>query len=594
MKLNSKGEWCGGVGGTWASFMGEIVANPAGGTSFIDDDHIIYQVCNNGCIVEKYNVRTKTKSVFHNSGAFDIYGGGGRGAIHYDGASILDNSEPPVTTFHDVEAAIGPVGPDGAVAIKDKYQSYGPWSVIEKSGERWQLTPGDAQQINLLGDKRAVFIGYAGLTAIGVPTPKTCPGIFWWMRCFAVNGEWWILYQREDGSLVTHPFSSTVGYLLAPAGSMTYRPDAIQLANGMVRVVFAWREDEHPSVQIVRDYDFSAPRVELVPPPVHSDTPPHTDIHVDAPHTDTPPHSDAPPHTDTPSHTDAPKPMPPLKTSERYWLHPNIDSVDLVESLHADLATVDVFGLYAQWILDDSRWDRIDTLEGIRSQGVNLAIEMSCIMEGDPHGEGTRATFPQIAERVRSKGHRVNWLCMDEPITKAKKNFPTMGIDEVGFAIVKWMEEARKQFPGVKIVLIEAWPEIELDQMRKCLMVLDSWGQHLDGWHLDIDRRRAVKERKDMHAMVKKAKEYADQYKAALGVKFAGYSYLTDAEYRADVEAFAKDVAEKEHFAVDHICIQSWAERAIEPQHGPQDLPANLTQDGLFVTFGYIQENVFQ
>ena len=307
---------------------------------------------------------------------------------------------------------------------------------------------------------------------------------------------------------------------------------------------------------------------------------------------DPPKPPDPEPEPEPPVPTPEPPPVetfPPLKTTARYHLHPNIDS-DVPGACKADLQTVDVFGLYVQWINEDARWDKIETLKHIRAQGVNLGIELSCIMEGDPHGENSRSNFPKIAQRVLDKGHRVSWLMMDEPIYKAHVNFPTMKIDEIAFAIAKWVEEAKKQFPGVKIALIEPWPSVDVEEMRQCLLVLDSWGCHLDALHLDIDRRRVHDQ---YHGMIKQAKVYAKDYNLALGVKFAGYSFLTDSEYRADVQKFAMDVAANEFSAIDHVCVQSWAERAQEPNHGPQDLPENFSQDGLFVTFGYIQEQIF-
>lgn len=309
-----------------------------------------------------------------------------------------------------------------------------------------------------------------------------------------------------------------------------------------------------------------------------------------------PPKPQEPPPQPEPPKPEPPKPpkplpppvetFPPLKTSSRYWLHPNIDSADLVAALHAPMTTVDIFGLYVQWVLEDERWAKIDTLKDIRRQGVNLCIEMSCIMEGDPHGEKAKTDLPVISQRILGKGHRVCYLALDEPIYKAQRFFPGMPLEEAIFAIAKFVEEARHVMPGVRVGLIEPWPAVDLETQRKVLMGLDSWGCQLDFWHLDCDHHA-----QSPHATIQKAKQYADDYKLPLGVKFAGYPHQTDQEYVDDVVAYADEVHANEAWAVDNICIQSWATRG---EGGPQDIPANLTPWGLFDLFLHVQSDIFQ
>jgi hypothetical protein len=287
MKLNSRGERCGGVGGTTVTYEGRPIASPAGGANWMDDDHIVYQVCDAaGCRVERYNVRTGAKDVPEAFtvpspdgkripfGANFIEAGGGLAAVWFGtsdpnsaGITLSDGRRFPI-------AGLGTVSPDGAVAIKDDYQSSGPWHVHERDGSSWLLSAGDAFAINLLGSRRALFAGPAGWTGINIPTPKVLPGPAWWMRAIEIAGEWWVLYQHEDGSLVLHPFTSTLGYRLAPAGSLTYRPDIVVLHDKLVRVVWASREDEGTDVQHVVDHDITTIRVELATPVVVPPPPP--------------------------------------------------------------------------------------------------------------------------------------------------------------------------------------------------------------------------------------------------------------------------------------------------------------------------------
>jgi len=63
-------------------------------------------------------------------------------------------------------------------------------------------------------------------------------------------------------------------------------------------------------------------------------------------------------------------------------------------------------------------------------------------------------------------------------------------------------------------------------------------------------------------------------------VYFAGYSSETDEAYKAGVLALATS-ALVNRADIDHICIQSWAQRA---PSGTQDIPSNIGQNGLIQT----------
>jgi hypothetical protein len=48
-KLNAHGEWCAGLAGGTASAIGHVLAAPAGQTSWINDDHVVYNHCTDKC-----------------------------------------------------------------------------------------------------------------------------------------------------------------------------------------------------------------------------------------------------------------------------------------------------------------------------------------------------------------------------------------------------------------------------------------------------------------------------------------------------------------------------------------------------------------
>lgn len=275
VSLNSRGQVAQGVGGAGAFVDNQPIASGnSGGTAWIDDDDVVFQSCDGGCRLLAYNVTTKTTRVEASKGANFISAGGGVWAAWLGGFGVY--SSDGVRDFPN--SGLGPMGPDGALALKVAYFSYGPWDVVEKDGSRWRLTDGDAYDIQLLGQHRAVFHDIAGIHAIGLPQPVTLTPTIYWFRTVFVGGQPWALYQAAEagGRLVLHPYNSLTGYAVSSGGN-AYRPDAVQLG-AKIRVAYATREDEAPGTVVVADLDPGAPRVDLrtflvpapapVPPPV--------------------------------------------------------------------------------------------------------------------------------------------------------------------------------------------------------------------------------------------------------------------------------------------------------------------------------------
>ena len=260
-RLNSRGQSACGVGGGIVNIDGHEIASPAGGAAWIDDDVVVYQICRDGgCILQTFDQRTGAYSTAANRGANFIHAGGGTWAAWLGGHGVFTSSG-----LHFPDAGLGPVGPDGAVAIKIAYHSFGPWDVVELDGTRWRLTDGDAADIQLLGQGRAFWRESGLMRTRHLPAIVTLPGPIHWPRLVMVHDECWVLYQSEilGGRLVVHPHDSVVGYLLTPPFASTYRPDAVMLADGRVRVVWANTEAEAPGDLRSTDISPGDPRTDL-------------------------------------------------------------------------------------------------------------------------------------------------------------------------------------------------------------------------------------------------------------------------------------------------------------------------------------------
>jgi len=282
-----------------------------------------------------------------------------------------------------------------------------------------------------------------------------------------------------------------------------------------------------------------------------------------------------------------------LRTAERYWFGSNIDAKDILQSETADC---DVYNLYVQWIVEDHRYELLKAnglLKRLRALGTPLCLEMGSVKPGDYHAEAAIASLPTIHERVLALGHRISYIKQDEPITATYQAYdangnlihrdqPIQPLEETSFAMCKFKEAAQNVISGVVVGWIEAWPHNDLETIRRCWMQQDSWGNPARFLHLDVDWHAGS----NWSATIALAKKYADDYKAPLGVYFAGYPHATDHEYQQDVLTLAHNCLQN-HSDIDHICVQSWATRG---EHGPQDIPNNVGQYGLIETLAMVKE----
>jgi hypothetical protein len=180
---------------------------------WFDRDRTVYQDCSTGVC----RVVLSDGTVLHEGGANLVVGGNGYWACLLDGAT---NSLPNGVLDGDGRrwpgAGLGPMGPDGAYARKDAYYSYGPWSVLERDGRIWRLTDGDAADIQLLGDGRAVWTEHGLLVAFGLSLPEHGTHV-WQPRAANVGDRWVLLYQDPNGGRLVLD-----GHVIGPGGNYYY------------------------------------------------------------------------------------------------------------------------------------------------------------------------------------------------------------------------------------------------------------------------------------------------------------------------------------------------------------------------------------
>lgn len=274
-RLNRDGSlWCSGIAGV-GFFGGDFVADrprtlteihPAGMRAFLNDEEAVTQCADTQVLAVK--CRTGDRRVVSIGGAGEVFAGGGVWAAFLAGGGVRTSTGLVLPSAY-VGAGTGPmrsdcVGPDGQIAIKDTYHSYGPWHVYRRDRSRWLLSEKDAVNIQLLGGDRAIFregwkwVGFG----VGVPTPRPLTEPAWNLRYLETPEGWWIFYQENNGRIFAHPNGVPVGHILGSATD-AFGIDAVMLADGRIRVIWATSEGEVPSSIVTAHFRLTDARVPL-------------------------------------------------------------------------------------------------------------------------------------------------------------------------------------------------------------------------------------------------------------------------------------------------------------------------------------------
>lgn len=275
-RLNRTGEfWCSGIAGA-GFYVGDFDTrgnarvlhhqDNAGMRGWFTDDLAITQFGDSQVL--GINARTGARVAVDGQGASEVQANGGVwAAFTLDGVRTSTGLKFPSAY---IGASTGParndcIGPDGQIAIKEKYHSFGPWHVYRSDGSRWLLASGDAANIQLLGGDRAIYRqGWQWFATGDIPVPKPVTAIAWGLKLLETPEGWWLVYQAEDGRVVAHPNGNALGYIL---GSVTdaFGLDALRLADGRFSVIWATTEGENPRDIVTTYFSLSNPRVSVSP-----------------------------------------------------------------------------------------------------------------------------------------------------------------------------------------------------------------------------------------------------------------------------------------------------------------------------------------
>ena len=277
-RLNHRGDVAAGVGGEIVSVNKAVVAQPAGGTAWVDDNTVVFGYGPHGdASYGTYACDAQGKNLLRVSDiapSFNMDGGGGiwaGGQAPKTGAFVYTS-----TGQRYAGAGLMCVGPEGSVVVND---------YATGRNARIYRPDGTVVAIPIVGrafhmpDPNVIVYGTNDLKAAawGKSAPKFVSGaaVYSPRGIKLPNGDWWICYYAETGNnlgrVLLHPWDSTSGYVITD-GFLAYRHDAVALSQTSVAVTWAGNAGETPDSVVKVIVDLTKPRVEIVPvaPPIVS------------------------------------------------------------------------------------------------------------------------------------------------------------------------------------------------------------------------------------------------------------------------------------------------------------------------------------
>ncbi len=189
-------------------------------TCWFDDQRTIAQVCTE----TSCRILLSDGTVIAEHGANYVYAQNGTWVSFLNGRGVdLSGETLPEA---GLTRACDPVGPDGSIAIKTIYNSFGPWEILGAG----VTFGGDCQFVQNLGNGRVLWTEGNWLRSLGLVVPD--------MQCYWPRWkDGRFLYQAFTGELVFE------NHVIAPVGAY-YRPDFMVREDGALLIVWSSNEGE--------------------------------------------------------------------------------------------------------------------------------------------------------------------------------------------------------------------------------------------------------------------------------------------------------------------------------------------------------------
>ena len=258
-RLSREGNIGMGIGGHQGSVNSNLIPNSFG-VYWKTNNVIVFGAPTGG--LATYDLWTGERLAVNVHGANDLRAGGDVWAAWLDHYGLFSS-----TGFFNPDAGLMDVGPDGAIGFVPVRQAGVGIHVREVTEEIWQLTTGIVAELQLLGNRRAIWRDFNyQINVHNVPPCIQVSGCYF-PHAVDMNGEWWIMYFSPEYGLVLHPFNSTIGYIIQGPTLNAFNPDAVKFQNNTIRVAWSTTAGEGPNDYRFIDINIATqPRVQIVQP----------------------------------------------------------------------------------------------------------------------------------------------------------------------------------------------------------------------------------------------------------------------------------------------------------------------------------------
>jgi hypothetical protein len=271
-------------------------------------------------------------------------------------------------------------------------------------------------------------------------------------------------------------------------------------------------------------------------------------------------------------------PMPTDPRSTRFWYQSNMAADGLIQIFDDPelLKQFGVFSLYMQNVTSTGPEVGPNTFDALQANHAFQKLKQA----GVPLNlEGMSLSDLDAVQKIRDAKGDVTYFAFSEPITELKS------VQAAADAFVAFYQKAASI--GVQAGYLEAWPEVDLSKQQALLDNVIARGCKPAFWHMDTDHVRAQHEGKDVAAMLKQARAYADAHGVTFGcfVNSTVDPILTDAQHAANIQALATKI----HGIMPdlaHVHLASWARRV---KDGPQTVPNNFGANGLLESYDSVR-----
>ncbi len=290
--------------------------------------------------------------------------------------------------------------------------------------------------------------------------------------------------------------------------------------------------------------------------------------------------------------------VPAARPADNIWYVPNPGTLDLrrmfehPEEWAASRRLIDVFQFTQQHMDEvpdpvvgpngfqalarDNVFAKL-SLWGIKTSiGVGSVKEFYCTADGSGMAEAVNNTLRAV-KAVRSARGLVHFLAMDEPFFAGQSDrCGGPALEPTADRLQTYITSVQRQYPDVRIGLIEAYPSFNADAFGRMLTLMRERRILPAFVHVDVDLRAVRPSRNDLVLDMRRIQQLCAADNVPFGIILWGYNGDADALFAVDATRLAlafRPAFTEGHSLPDHLIFESWSESTSGLRITPSNLP---------------------